>query len=111
MSSNNISAIISIALSIGVVIVTVSKANIFAPFRHWLEYRAKLYWLSDMIGCPYCFSHWVAALAQSWFQFTFTQTWWPVDLVIGWLSFVALGNLVGIAIYTGWAVMKAREDA
>lgn len=94
-------SVISAALAIGVMVITVSKAKVFAPARAALE-RQRLYWVHDMVSCPYCFSHWVAAFAQAWFQFTFTTTWAPVDLFIGWLTLVALGNGVAIVLYRGY---------
>jgi len=96
----------AVSLAIGVVTTTVSKAKIFAPLRHWMEYTGKMYWLADMIGCPYCFSHWVAAFAQAWFQFTFTTSHTIVDLIIGWLILTALGNVVPVAIVRGYHEAK-----
>ena len=57
LASNGLMMVV-LSMATAAIDMTVSKASIFEGFREWVEKRSD--WFSEMIGCPYCLSHWVA---------------------------------------------------
>ena len=49
---------IMISLCIAAVSLTISKSQIFSPFRRWVEKRSRI--LGVLLNCTYCTSHWAA---------------------------------------------------
>jgi len=86
-----------LALAIGTVSMTITKANVFAWLRNWLDDRNDF--LADLFSCPYCMSHWVALGVMFMYQPLLIDTGsrWP-DLAVSWFALVALGSLAAGAI-------------
>lgn len=53
----NIYILLIIALATSSISMTISKATIFEATRDWI--KTKNAWISDLVHCPYCTSHWV----------------------------------------------------
>lgn len=49
------------AWGLAALVLTISRSAIFRPLRGWLHEHDVHGWLSNLISCPYCLSHWVAA--------------------------------------------------
>lgn len=47
--------------AVATVTLTLTRAKISAPLRRWVDQNGGQ-WSKDLISCPYCFSHWVAAI-------------------------------------------------
>jgi len=92
-----ISQVVVMALAIGTVSMTITKASFFEWFRNWLEDHTDF--LADLFSCPYCMSHWVALGVMFLYQPLILDTGnkWP-DLMMSWFALVALGSLVAGAI-------------
>jgi len=89
--------VVVMALAIGTVSMTITKANVFEWLRSWLEDRNDF--LADLFSCPYCMSHWIALGVMFMYQPLLIDTGsrWP-DLMISWFALVALGSLAAGAI-------------
>jgi len=93
-----------LALAIGAVSLTLTKANIFAWLRGWIERRAHsrtaivrgpFSWLAELFDCPYCMSHWITLAAMYVLEPVLISTghhW--LDLVVSYFALVALSSLV-----------------
>lgn len=84
---------IAVSCAVGVASLTIAKSRFF----QWLRQLAPGI-LKELISCPYCLSHWLAAVAQLVFQFSFTTSY---SWLIAWLTLVAVSNLVIVVIYQG----------
>lgn len=85
------------ALAIGTVSMTITKADLFSWLRNWLEDHNEF--LFDLFSCPYCMSHWVALGIMFLYQPLLLDTGnhWP-DLAVSWMALVALGSMAAGAI-------------
>lgn len=73
---------------------TIHHGEIFAGMRARFEARGGL--LAELVGCPYCLSHWTAALVTgvsvgSLISNPGSIDWWLVPLF--WLAVIRLSNL------------------
>jgi len=59
MSEYAVVEIILASMASSSVAVTISWSRIFRSIRNYLEFRSSF--LFDLINCPYCLGHWVAA--------------------------------------------------
>jgi hypothetical protein len=57
--------IILCSVAVGCVSLTITKSKIFEPVRDYVEGWD---FISDLINCPYCISHWVSAGAYLLFR-------------------------------------------
>ena len=89
--------VVVMALAIGTVSMTITKANVFEWLRDWLDKKNDF--LADLFSCPYCMSHWVALVLMFVYQPLVLDTGnkWP-DLAVSWFALVALGSLAAGAI-------------
>lgn len=81
---------------------TVARSEVFRPARDWFFNRStnKVFeFISDLIHCPYCLSHWVAFLMVLIWQQKFTNTFVPViDFAVTIFAIVGLSAIVIKAI-------------
>lgn len=68
---------------------TVTETKIFRPLREWIEIR----WpkIGKLVGCGYCFGHWVAFALVAVYQPRLFKAWWLLDyfttaIVVAWLA-------------------------
>lgn len=82
------------ALATATISVTVAQSKLCKPVREWITQHWT--WGGDLISCPYCLGHWVAAVMVTIYPWTGTMTlhWW----VILWLATTSLAALIGGAI-------------
>lgn len=86
------------ALPVACVAWTVTQEEVFREIREWFcsvrDNRAAAWWcrkLAYMPTCPYCFSHYVAALAVFVFDLRLISASWP-GAVAAWFAVVYLAN-------------------
>lgn len=82
--------ILILGLASATVSTTVGSSALFRPFRRWLA--VKNTFLGELIGCPYCLGHWVAALLTATSFYGSVLTVW--DYVVVWLAATAVSALV-----------------
>jgi len=80
------------SLATAAISVTVTKSKLFAGLRGFVN-RGKWEWPKDLVGCNYCFSHWVAAAIV----FSSPQATWRSSFMV-WFGVVALASLWSAAI-------------
>lgn len=81
----------------GVVAMTLSKATIFSRLRVWVDRQSE--WLGDLIGCPYCTSHWIALAAVIAFQPRPVETsWYVLDMIVSVFALTFVASLACGAI-------------
>ena len=99
----------ALAFAIGAVSLTITKADLFAWFRDWLDRRARkprsllrhpFGWLSTLFDCPYCMAHWITFVVMFVYKPLLISTGreWP-DLIVTYFALVALGSLVSGAVF------------
>lgn len=103
---------IVLALAVGTVAWTCTKAKISMPPREWIaSRRGKGWtWLYDLTNCPYCFSHWLAFAAVAvWQQYVIVRPW---DVsVVGVLAqfFVTAFAIVAVSSLVTLVIKKATN--
>lgn len=103
VSWEGIVAVVFIASAVATVSMTVTRALIFRSFRKWVESKSEF--LGDLFACPYCTSHWVAAVAAAlvWPRVIMTSSI-VLDVVLSALSIVAVTSVWCKIIH--WAYME-----
>ena len=96
-----------LAVACASISLTVTRAEIFEPLRARIEKRSE--WFGTLFGCPYCFSHWLAAGVVAIFQplpLQFTPHQWFHHLAEYPVSIFALVSLTAIVV---GAITKLME--
>lgn len=89
----------TLGIATGTASFTLTKSKVFASLRSWIAAKNK--WLGDLFGCPYCMSHWLAAIAMAIYRPRFLHTFWIADYGVAWLFMVFLATL------TFWMIVSA----
>jgi len=94
--------IILVSLAIAAASMTVSKSNAMFWFRQLVSKLG--YWFKELIHCPYCLSHWLAAIiAIAMFRA-------PVgEMVITGLAMVTLASLASLGITHFFLALDALD--
>jgi hypothetical protein len=81
----------TLSLAVAAASMTITKSNAMIWFR---ELVSKLgYWAEELIHCPYCLSHSLAALSiVMWYRGS------PKEMILTWLAVVALASLASLGI-------------
>lgn len=102
----NLFQFVCLGLATGAASITVAKSKFFTNFREWFSDTT---FKEDLINCPYCVSHYIAAL--------FVVVAWPTtgfnslaNFVISWLAVVALGTFVGGLILRAYTLPEEDDD-
>ena len=100
--------ITAIALATSAISITIGKGKVFNPLREALGKRTKQRGrhfitskLLELLKCPYCLSHWIAALFVFAYRPLFFDIWWEADLIVSLFAIVALANMIS------WVVLKS----
>lgn len=81
-----------LSLAVAAASSTLTRAVVFRPLRLWLKGRSKFF--HELFICPYCMSHWLAALAVLVFQPRLTGAWIGFDLVLAVFVIVATATVL-----------------
>lgn len=87
-----------LALAVGAISLTLTKAQIFEWLRNLVGRIST--WLGELFDCPYCMAHWVALGTMFLYKPILIASghgW--LDLFVSYFALVALGSLVAGAIY------------
>lgn len=84
--------LILVSLAVSTVAMTVSKSKIFRPMREKIDEASEFF--GNLIGCPYCFAHWVAALfvIVTEVRIEGLQTHDAINAGVTWLAIVAISS-------------------
>jgi len=88
--------VLEMGVATGVVTLTLTRAKMFLPARRWIIDRSS--WWGELVSCPYCMAHWVAAF----FTICSFATWGrprAIQGVLVWLVTVGLGSVVAKSIF------------
>lgn len=108
---NNILIIFLIAIACHHVGHVITTQNIFLPLRHWINNKirekfgeGKVYgMISDLITCPYCFTHYVCLAATFAYNPIYVHQNSVLNFIASWFS------LVGIANSWTYIIMKLKR--
>lgn len=115
-----------LAPAVGAAAFTLARTKVTAPFRDWVgkphrrwekavakapaapamakSFRVKAsYWLSNLVGCPYCLSHWLSWGAVAVYQPRLVHAWMPLDL------FTSSWPVIAGAMLTAGLLAKAMK--
>ncbi len=84
--------VVALALATSAISVTISRGGVFSRQRKWLLKNKN--WLGRLASCPYCTSHWVAAVLVAIYQPTLLSMWRPLDLAISVFIVLAMGAVI-----------------
>lgn len=76
--------ILVLGVASGTAAFTLTKTHITQRPRDWLGRQNK--WLNKLVGCPYCVSHWLAAVACLIYQPRVTVLAVPERVAPGWVG-------------------------
>jgi hypothetical protein len=85
---------IYLGIACGAISLVIAKGNIFAGFHDWLD--PKLPKLEELLSCPWCVSHWVAALLVLAYYRTLCAGF--VDYIVQVFVVVAISQVVAAII-------------
>ena len=83
------------ALATATVSVTVGQSKLFAPWRMWVKGHWRF--LGELMSCPYCLGHWVAAGLVLEFSHRQSITSFA-NLLVWWLAVTGLSALISGSI-------------
>lgn len=91
---------IVLALAVGSVAYTIALTKITRPVRVWVARHdgAAWAWLGQLIGCPYCLAHWLAAAATAVYRPWLVDVWRPADFAVTAMFIVAVAMLPVLVI-------------
>lgn len=91
---------IVLALAIAAVACTVSLAKISAPVRVWVARRdgRAWEWIGQLLGCPYCVTHWLAIGATAIYRPRLVDLWLPLDLLVTAFAIVAISMVFVLVV-------------
>ncbi len=91
MDAFRIGSLLEMGVATGVASLTLTRARPLRPIRQWIQKRSQ--WWGELVGCPYCISHWVAAGLVAWH--------WPglYNAILEWLMVVAIAAPSAALVY------------
>lgn len=81
---------ILLGLAVAAVATTIARGKIFSGLREWVWGRWE--WAGELLRCPYCLSHWLAAGAAAYYQPDYGGHW-LADWLVATFALVAIANL------------------
>lgn len=116
--SDSLLTLIMLGIAGGTVALTISKAEVFAFFRAWVDRRTDAAfeakhlkrvkaWMffGELVNCPYCMSHWAAFVATAVYQpRPVVSQWYWVDMVSSaflMTAFAAVASGFMLSLFTG----------
>jgi len=94
--------ILVVAAAVATLTMTLSASTLSEKVRYYIDpYLPEL--IKELLDCPYCLSHWVAAWAAILFADNF------ISYIVHWLALVALSQIFIIPIQMV-ANANSRED-
>lgn len=109
----NIATAALLAASIGPVAYTITSSKVSMPIRLAITRRAvasrdaRLRWLSDLLSCPYCVSHWLAFAATLVYRPWLVDSGLPAGLGRPFDFFVTAMAMVAVAMGPVWLIKRA----
>ncbi len=94
--------IVLLSIAVSAFSLTVTRAKVTGSFRDRMAKKNKFF--GDLVNCPYCFSHWVAAVAVILWQPRTTEIalwpWllWPLDYALSAFLIIGVSALISGAI-------------
>lgn len=83
---------IVLGFAIGAVSFTIARTKITQPLREKIKGRNT--WLGNLVGCPYCLSHWFAFAAAGLYRPRIVHLWLPLDVLVAAMVMVAIAAFV-----------------
>ena len=81
-----------LGFAIGAVCFTLARTKITQPLRE--KIKARNTWLGNLVGCPYCLSHWFAFGAAGLYRPRIVHLWLPLDVLVAAMVMVAVAAFV-----------------
>jgi len=75
-----------IGIAVAAISLTVTRSDLFRPFRNDVR---NVKFLGKVLTCPYCFSHWMAAILSIFYQ-PELKTYVIIEWFIGLFCIVAI---------------------
>ena len=99
---------LAMALCNGAIALTLTKRTIFRWARQWIVDRSDFF--GELIQCPYCTSHWLAAVSMVIWHPRFTDCGFVVaDYIATGFALVAMSAIVSGMIYRLFASSQPSE--
>ena len=101
MNYEELIKIVVLAFVVSPISLTVTKTEVFKPFRGWMKTHSKFF--GKLFSCPYCFSHWTSFAVVGVFR--------PVPISCGFFFLIDLAVsafiMVGLATLLSACIFKA----
>lgn len=102
MLSHELITTVVLGIAIGAVSFTIARTKITQPLR--AKIAGKNTWLGNLVGCPYCVSHWLSFAAAGLYRPRIVDLWLPLDVL------VAAMVMVAISAFTWGLIHKAATQ-
>jgi hypothetical protein len=86
--------LVELGVACGAISLVVAKGKIFATFHDWLAPKFPI--LEELLSCPWCVSHWVAALLVLAYHQTLRGGF--IDYIVQVFVIVAISQVVAAII-------------
>lgn len=94
--------ILMLSLAVASASMTIATSNAMEWFRNLVSKLGG--WSEELIHCPYCLSHWLAAIVTvTWLKGTVGE------LVVAWLATVTLASLASLGITHFFLALDALD--
>jgi len=80
-----------LGVATGVAALTLTRSRMFLPLRQWMAGKSS--WWGELVSCPYCMAHWIAAILVTW-----ERPGWHSGLLL-WLTTTGIASVVAKSIY------------
>jgi hypothetical protein len=98
-----------LALPTATISVTVGRASIFNIPRRWLTQRSTF--MGQLLGCPYCLSHWVAFVVVGTYRPQILPTYWAINFLAASFAVVTLTALLVGLMYVSFQQVPAPQTS
>lgn len=99
-----------LALAVGCIAMTVARSGLFRSLRLWVDRKSAF--LGELVGCPYCMSHWLAVGAMVVYRPRLvTSDVAAIDYLVTGFALVAVSSLVAGLIFRAFAHMAPPVPA
>ena len=104
---DSLATLAAASMAVAAASLTLSKAHVFAWLREAVARRSA--WLGQLVSCPYCTSHWIAAAAVWALRYRVTAAGTAADWLVAWLATVTLSGVWAGLVYRAYARMTMVE--
>lgn len=108
MAGSSWFVLLTLSLAVAAASITVTRAAVTKPLREWVDSKGWTF-VHKLLTCPYCMSHWFAALAALYGSSTFLS-WLVLTFAIVALSAIITGLIFKLFLIQEAEIERLYEE-